>query len=449
MTPRPRLVVVEDTDSAIQYTGPWFQNTGTNAKIGSPSGTLHGVNSNASFSFTFIGFQVTLYGTIDAPTTSPSGGMDLTWACSVDGASIASYDTTASPANNIPLCGSTSLSNAMHTLVLQATVLNSSKTFWFDELQYAPSAGVPLDNATVIVDFSDPAIMYDAGWVNIDGGVTTQLTEAGLSFDFIGAQLRWFGIPANTSGTVSRGADFFVDATPPISVTLPTVPGNLSIFNQLIFQTDELAPGKHHLNVKHYISTTGLSLQFFIIQNATIPGSSSNGTSSVKTPSPSSNGTTSVIPPGQTAPSLPSNSIPKSKSSTGTAKFSTGTVAGSTIAGILVITGLILFLFFLRRRKRTVPIVQPFPLSSPSTTTVTELHRTPVPTISILTTGKFARADQSPNASAIASGSNAGSTSVQSGSHPGQTLRHQDSGVRILEREDGPVMELPPLYTQG
>ncbi|KDR71369.1 hypothetical protein GALMADRAFT_102720 [Galerina marginata CBS 339.88] len=460
MTARPRLVVVEDTDSAIQYTGPWFQNTGTHANlgnIGSPSGgTLHGVNTNASFSFTFTGSEVTLYGTIDAPTTSSSGETDLTWACSVDGTSIASFDTSATPDNNLALCGSTSLSNVMHTLVLQATVSNSSKTFWFDELQYAPLAGVPLDNATVIVDFSDPAIQYGAGWTGINGGVTTQSTETGLGFDFVGTHLSWFGIPANTTGTLSRGADFSIDAAAPISVTLPTASGAVSIFNQLIFQTDQLSPGKHHIEVKHYLSTTPLSLQFFIIQNVTIPGTSSSGTSTVgPPPSSSSNSTSSGIPPGQPTTSSQTNSIPKTNSST-------GAVVGGVVAGIIAIAGLLFLLFFLRRRKRRRRTVQPYnaqesaiPLAgvepfmaSPSPTATKERPWIPALSIPFQNPGKGVRAGQSPETSAVVSASDVGTTSLYGSSLPAGTLRHQDSGVRIPDGGEGSMVELPPLYTQ-
>ena len=53
-------VLVDDTDPNIQYSGPWFltQNaldTGTN---GPPfQNTLHGVNVNASFSYSFSGMS--------------------------------------------------------------------------------------------------------------------------------------------------------------------------------------------------------------------------------------------------------------------------------------------------------------------------------------------------------------------------------------------------------
>ena len=54
-----RWVVVDDADSAIQYTGPWFQITGQIDGLGNFGppfqGTSHGVIEDASLSYTFTG----------------------------------------------------------------------------------------------------------------------------------------------------------------------------------------------------------------------------------------------------------------------------------------------------------------------------------------------------------------------------------------------------------
>lgn len=59
----PRLVVVDDTNPNIQYSGPWFsvQNTQSNTgDFGPPfENTLHGVNVSAIFSFLFFQWYVT------------------------------------------------------------------------------------------------------------------------------------------------------------------------------------------------------------------------------------------------------------------------------------------------------------------------------------------------------------------------------------------------------
>jgi len=54
-----RRVMVDDTDLGIQYMGSWFQANGQNDNIGNFGppfqGTLHGVNEDASLSYTFTG----------------------------------------------------------------------------------------------------------------------------------------------------------------------------------------------------------------------------------------------------------------------------------------------------------------------------------------------------------------------------------------------------------
>jgi len=54
-----RRVVVDDTNSGIRYTGSWFQANGQNDNLGNFGPpfqrTSHGVNEDASFSYTFTG----------------------------------------------------------------------------------------------------------------------------------------------------------------------------------------------------------------------------------------------------------------------------------------------------------------------------------------------------------------------------------------------------------
>jgi hypothetical protein len=55
----PRWVIVDDMDSRIQYSGPWFGDKGSQDSVG-PSGpayqsTLHGTLANASLEFAYHG----------------------------------------------------------------------------------------------------------------------------------------------------------------------------------------------------------------------------------------------------------------------------------------------------------------------------------------------------------------------------------------------------------
>ena len=55
----PRSVIVDDVDTSIQYTGPWYQFEGSpspDSLLGPPyRSTLHGTNASASLAFAFNG----------------------------------------------------------------------------------------------------------------------------------------------------------------------------------------------------------------------------------------------------------------------------------------------------------------------------------------------------------------------------------------------------------
>ena len=55
-----KIIIVDDTNTNIQYSGPWFitaQNSQLNIGTNGPpfQNTLHGVNVNASLSYSFSG----------------------------------------------------------------------------------------------------------------------------------------------------------------------------------------------------------------------------------------------------------------------------------------------------------------------------------------------------------------------------------------------------------
>lgn len=59
-----RMVLVDDTNPNVQYSGPWFsvQDTQTHlGNLGIPfQNTLHGVNVNATLSFPFSGMYISM-----------------------------------------------------------------------------------------------------------------------------------------------------------------------------------------------------------------------------------------------------------------------------------------------------------------------------------------------------------------------------------------------------
>ncbi|KDR69477.1 hypothetical protein GALMADRAFT_16496, partial [Galerina marginata CBS 339.88] len=162
-----RFIIIDNTDPKIHYAGSWFEPDTSSFHDKGDNGppwnsTLHGVNTNATLPYNFTGTAVVAYGTFDRRSVRANGELDPSWNCLVDGVAIRGTTISANgdTEHNELLCGVNSLSDGLHTIVLQATVTNSSSSFWFDDFHYLPSTSVQLDNATIIVDNTDPEIQF-------------------------------------------------------------------------------------------------------------------------------------------------------------------------------------------------------------------------------------------------------------------------------------------------
>ncbi|KDR81288.1 hypothetical protein GALMADRAFT_136308 [Galerina marginata CBS 339.88] len=198
MTPT-RWIMVDSTDPYLQYSPNWVPATATTDNLGhfgSPfSSTLQQVNySGASVRYTFSGTQVRVYGTGE----KGANGVDPSWSCSVDrsGAGIITTNNmTDLPKNNWVLCEAHSLPDGLHTVSL--SVLDPGSMFWLNRFDYVPSNGVPVDNARIFVQSSDPIIQYGSGWTSHgDTGRITQDSGSNMMFDFVGVRLLWLVLEA-------------------------------------------------------------------------------------------------------------------------------------------------------------------------------------------------------------------------------------------------------------
>lgn len=209
----PRWVVVDNVDSAINYTGPWFQDQGTQDSVGNfgPAyrSTLHGTKNNASLSFAFNGsflYFVIFLETDEPPGTSvrvfgtnnlrnDSGVLDPTWDCFVDNISIGSSTPFQYPENNWVFCSQDKLTDGPHILTVNATVAKA-QTFWLDDIQYVPSASVSLEDAAVMIDSHDSQLQFGAGWQAL-GGTANMTTQTGsiFTYNFTGASSVLFLLP--------------------------------------------------------------------------------------------------------------------------------------------------------------------------------------------------------------------------------------------------------------
>lgn len=114
----------------------------------SPSETLHN-----------LGTRVIVTGTNQF--TNPSGVTNPSWQCIVDGVPVPST-TSTTPENRLLFCEVVGLIDEPHLITVNVTVSNQ-QTFWFDYIQYLPSASVPLGSAALSIDTSDPQFQYGTG----------------------------------------------------------------------------------------------------------------------------------------------------------------------------------------------------------------------------------------------------------------------------------------------
>jgi hypothetical protein len=115
-----------------------------------------------------------------------SGVLDPTWDCFVDNVSIGPTTPFQYVENNWVFCSKDNLVDGPHTLTVNATVLKA-QTFWFDGIQYVPSASVSLEHAAVMIDSLDPQLQYGPGWQAL--GDTANMTEnanSTFTFSFVG-----------------------------------------------------------------------------------------------------------------------------------------------------------------------------------------------------------------------------------------------------------------------
>ena len=108
----------------------------------------------------FSGSSILVYGT--SITIKVSGSQDPSWECFIDNTSIGSNPASPTSENNWVLCGG-GFPDGLHVLTVKANV-SDGQAFWFDHIQYDPSASVSLNQSLLRIDSNDSAIQYSSGW---------------------------------------------------------------------------------------------------------------------------------------------------------------------------------------------------------------------------------------------------------------------------------------------
>lgn len=105
------------------------------------------------------------------------------WTCSIDDEEL-STSLNTSDGNNLHLCAST-LADGTHNVVLNISA-TEDEPFWFDYIQFLPSADMSLDQADVVYGTDDSLIQCDSQWDPMKVGTMTMKKGSTMSFDFNG-----------------------------------------------------------------------------------------------------------------------------------------------------------------------------------------------------------------------------------------------------------------------
>jgi len=247
------------------------------------------------------------------------------WTCFIDGnALVPGGFPSPSLLNGAQICSFYNIHNTPTTRPFNLTVVasgTSDNPFLFDRIEYTPDASVPLDNATVKVDSSYDQIHYSSGW-STNSPKRTSEKGSSLTFDFIGIQITWI---TQVASTVNSSAEYSIDN----GIQFPFMVAPQSGFG-VAFQSPVLSPGLHRLFVQYNggnpDGSTPLILDYFLVQNLTIPSF---------TPSPS--------------PTITKTDSPVSgKLSAGALS---GIVIGSLVGGALIVLGLIWVIRFTKQKS--------------------------------------------------------------------------------------------------
>ncbi|KIM22507.1 hypothetical protein M408DRAFT_28638 [Serendipita vermifera MAFF 305830] len=388
-----RTIIVDDTDSGIQYGGAWSALTSalsdTNPEY---LNTIHESHQlGDTITYTFTGTRIKVYCSLSSPGRNkvPSS------TYKIDSGTPVRFNTTGDVPNvtgwtsnisHMPFYTSPELSDGQHTITITVDAVTSTgPSFYFDFFAVTTSNWQAGPN--VIVDDTETAyIQYGPAWIQQGGwrefSSSARQTPGAINgtsvFKFQGTSISAYATLNGNYRSIPAIAAFALDDRP---VQLyGDVSSSAAIYHQRIFHVDGLAD-----NVEHRLSMTAIVIpgvpawffDYFVFTPSSAPITSTvpDPGSSVSTPatggSVSTSGTSSAMSgtssgtasqmlttingvaitlPGdvqQASPSTGSSSQQGGNSSSPP----TSAIIGGIVGGVAVLV-LILFAFFWRRRHQ-------------------------------------------------------------------------------------------------
>ncbi|KAK0236791.1 hypothetical protein EDD85DRAFT_587587 [Armillaria nabsnona] len=273
------LIIVDDQDANVSYTGSWTS-AGSALEY---SQTIHASNeTGASMSYNFTGTYISVYGDYDT-----RGSCSLIFT--LDGKST-TVDTPQinETAHHRQIWASSQLSDGNHTLIYSVdschrTNTNSSGTYgWFDYILYQPSPGT-FPTAKYVIDDTSSDIKWAGNWsrTGVDGdfNVTAHASSKGASLElqFTGSAISVYGRLSNVTNTLTSAA-FAIDNGAGATYNAPAQ--NATVFNEQFFASGALSQQEHTLTMTA-LSDAAIYIDYFIIRSthSVSSGGSSTGSS--------------------------------------------------------------------------------------------------------------------------------------------------------------------------
>ena len=381
-----------------------------------------------------------------ATSTAP----DPSWECFVDGKSIGFKTSLLYRENWWVLCETDGLSSSSHTITVNVKV--KTQSFFFDSIQYVPSADANLDQSIIQVPAADAIMQYGSGWQDLrDIAKMSSSSGSKMTIDFSGTlhkilwaievclqcfpgtSLTWYGlIPGDYPGK-STSATYSIDGQTPVTFQLKGYTTKMDNYNQIFFQTPTLSSGTHHLEVVHQgnSGSTPLTVEYVMIQNA--PGAVSNPPPVTTASSVTGSGSSSSSSRSTTfLTTFPTGSLvndPNPNSSVGSSTESSiragptvntaasqnerkqvpvGAIAGSAAGVIIGILLAALFFLCRRRQKRRKQFHQEYMAAASGVNPEASQHRSAIVEPFIVgpttpaTYNTYSASDTSPSTAAVA-----------------------------------------------
>ncbi|KAF5366750.1 hypothetical protein D9758_006542 [Tetrapyrgos nigripes] len=322
-------IVVDDTDSRIEYHGDWVATTDADNEggrepgaAGQPSGgafnhTLHRALSTTgtSFTFKFNGSSLLLvYGSSyylpgDTGILLDSYAVSCSWVTekgdgrSFEGTGKPDSETVSPLNNNQELCRFEELYGAgspgEHELMFEVETL-SGAALYFDYLVYEPLLGAITDGDTLQIGnpyatysqfdprLQDTRFSFSPDWDFDDSSLGLDMAKtttpgAFVTVKFNGTAIELYGVL--TSNFSDNTATYQLDDLAPESFELQS-PSNQNLTNQLFFNHSGIPPGEHTVIVTHNGSSTAMPLmvQYFLATSLTSEEQASPSPSSSLSP---------------------------------------------------------------------------------------------------------------------------------------------------------------------